>query len=114
MCARRVAPPVRKGGSLADRTRGRHHLPSPRPAPAGRIGQGYDQQVTPTQISPPTRMTFYIGIETLAQIENYSFSAEPNLGTASLSAPFDEIFLLAVRHRDDASPNCPPVSRRKI
>jgi hypothetical protein len=44
-------------------------------------------------------MTFYIGIETLAQIENYSFSVEPNLGTASLTAPFDEIFLLAVRHQ---------------
>jgi hypothetical protein len=44
-------------------------------------------------------MTFYIGIETLAQIENYSFSVLPNLGTASLTAPFDEIFLLAVRHQ---------------
>jgi len=59
-------------------------------------------------------MTFYIGIETLAQIENYSFSAELNLGTASLATSFDEIFLLAVRHRDDASLYCPPISRRKI
>jgi hypothetical protein len=65
----------------------------------GRIGQDKDQQVTRTQISPLTRMTFYIGIETLAQIENYSFSVLPNLGTASLTAPFDEIFLLAVRHQ---------------
>jgi hypothetical protein len=46
-------------------------------------------------------MTFYIGIETLAQIENYSFSVELNLGTAYPATPFAEIFLLAVRHRDD-------------
>jgi hypothetical protein len=59
-------------------------------------------------------MTFYIGIETLAQIENYSFPAELNLGTASLTTSFDEIFLLAVRHRDDPSAVEKSPSRRSI
>jgi hypothetical protein len=40
-------------------------------------------------------MTFYIAIETPAQIEKYSFTIRLNLGRASLTLAFNEIFLFA-------------------
>jgi hypothetical protein len=38
-------------------------------------------------------MTFYIAVETQAQIEKYSFTTPSNLGKASLTLPVKEIFL---------------------
>jgi hypothetical protein len=42
-------------------------------------------------------MTFYIGIETSAQIENCSFSIRANLGKVSLTMTPGETFLPAIR-----------------